>query len=138
MVRPPLEVVVDYLGVDKEGGDGTPEYLPEGFLTRTKDFGLVIQVWSDQAGILNHPSVGGFLSHCGWNSCIESITNGVPIIAWPLYAEQRQNATMLTEELGVAVKPKVLPTKKVVEREEIEKLVRSVMQYEEGKDLREM
>nr|XP_016485120.1 PREDICTED: anthocyanidin 3-O-glucosyltransferase 5-like [Nicotiana tabacum] len=138
VVRPPLEVVVDYLGVDKEGGDGTPEYLPEGFLTRTKDFGLVIQVWSDQAGILNHPSVGGFLSHCGWNSCIESITNGVPIIAWPLYAEQRQNATMLTEELGVAVKPKVLPTKKVVEREEIEKLVRSVMQYEEGKDLREM
>nr|XP_018624302.1 anthocyanidin 3-O-glucosyltransferase 5-like [Nicotiana tomentosiformis] len=137
VVRPPLEVVVDYLGVDKEGGDGTPEYLPEGFLTRTKDFGLVIQVWSDQAGILNHPSVGGFLSHCGWNSCIESITNGVPIIAWPLYAEQRQNATMLTEELGVAVKPKVLPTKKVVEREEIEKLVRSVMQYEEGKDLRE-
>nr|WIW42670.1 UDP-glycosyltransferase [Nicotiana tabacum] len=114
VVRPPSEVVVDYLDVDKERGDGTPQYLPEGFLTRTKKFGLVIQMWSDQGGILSHPSVGGFLSHCGWNSCIESITNGVPIIAWPLYAEQRQNATMLTEELGVAVKPKVL----VVEREE--------------------
>ncbi|XP_059295176.1 anthocyanidin 3-O-glucosyltransferase 5-like [Lycium ferocissimum] len=138
VVRPPSEI-----GADKsffttgKCGNGTPEYLPEGFLSRTKDFGLVIQMWTDQAGILSHPSVGGFLSHCGWNSSIESITNGVPMIAWPLYAEQRQNATMLAEELGVAVRPKVLPTKKVVEREEIEKLVRTVMQYKEGKELRE-
>lgn len=138
VVRPPSEV-----GADKsffttgKGGDDTPEYLPEGFLTRTRDFGLVIQMWTTQAGILSHPSVGGFVSHCGWNSSIESITNGVPMIAWPLYAEQRQNATMLTEEFGVAVRPEVLPTKKVVEREEIEQLVRTVMmQYNEGKELR--
>ncbi|PHT60834.1 hypothetical protein T459_35314 [Capsicum annuum] len=57
------------------------------------------------------------------------------MIAWPLYAEQRLNATMLTEELGVAVRPEVLPTKKVVEREEIEQLVRSVMLNKEGKEL---
>ncbi|XP_006363138.1 anthocyanidin 3-O-glucosyltransferase 5-like [Solanum tuberosum] len=138
VVRPPSEV-----GADKSffttgnRGDNTPEYLPEGFLTRTKDFGLVIQMWTDQTRILSHPSVGGFLTHCGWNSSIESITNGLPMIAWPLYAEQRQNATMLTEELRVAVRPKVLPTKKVVEREEIEQLVRMVMQYKDGKELKE-
>ena len=71
-----------------------------------------------------HPSVGGFLSHCGWSSTLESITNGVPMIAWPLYAEQRMNAMLLVEELGVAVWPKVLPTKKVVDREEIASMVR--------------
>ncbi|XP_019226945.1 PREDICTED: anthocyanidin 3-O-glucosyltransferase 5-like [Nicotiana attenuata] len=138
IVRPPSEVGADksFFTTGKEGDD-TPQYLPEGFLTRTQDFGLVVQMWADQVRILSHPSVGGFLSHCGWNSNIESITNGVPMIAWPLYAEQRQNATILTEGLGVAVRPKVLPTKKVVEREEIKKLVRTVMQYREGKELRE-
>ncbi|XP_004233715.1 anthocyanidin 3-O-glucosyltransferase 5 [Solanum lycopersicum] len=138
VVRPPSED-----GADKsyfttgDQGKNTPEYLPEGFQTRTKDFGLVIQMWTDQTRILSHPSVGGFLTHCGWNSSIESITNGLPMIAWPLYAEQRQNATMLTEELRVAVGPKVLPTKEVVEREEIEQLVRMVMQYKEGNELKE-
>lgn len=139
VVRPPSEVGADKsFFMTANHSDNISEYLPEGFLTRTKDFGLVIQMWTDQAGILSHLSVGGFLSHCGWNSSIESITNGVPMIAWPLYAEQRQNATMLTEELRVAVRPNVLPTKKVVEREEIEQLVRTVlMQYKEGKELKE-
>lgn len=116
--------------------DGAPDFLPEGFLSRTKEVGLVIPEWAQQVEILRHTSVGGFLSHCGWNSCLESITNGVPFIAWPLYAEQRTNATLLTEELGVAVRPKVLPTKKVVDREEIEEMVRKVMQYKEGKVMR--
>ncbi|KAF3677651.1 Anthocyanidin 3-O-glucosyltransferase 5 [Capsicum annuum] len=136
VVWPPSEVGSDNsFFTTGKGSDDTPEYLPEGFLTRTKDFGLVIHMWTNQVGVLSHPSVGGFLSHCGWNSSIESITNGVPMIAWPLYAEQRLNATMLTEELGVAVRPEVLPTKKVVEREEIEQLVRSVMLNKEGKEL---
>ena len=59
------------------------------------------------------------------------------MIAWPLYAEQRLNATMLTEELGIAVRPEILPAKKVVDREEIEKLVRTVMEYKEGKVMRD-
>ncbi|XP_015065303.1 anthocyanidin 3-O-glucosyltransferase 5 [Solanum pennellii] len=138
VVRPPSEDGADKLYFTTgDQGENTPEYLPEGFQTRTKDFGLVIQMWTDQTRILSHPSVGGFLTHCGWNSSIESITNGLPMIAWPLYAEQRQNATMLTEELRVAVGPKVLPTKEVVEREEIEQLVRMVMQYKEGIELKE-
>uniref|UniRef100_A0A2N9HKG7 Glycosyltransferase n=1 Tax=Fagus sylvatica TaxID=28930 RepID=A0A2N9HKG7_FAGSY len=112
-------------------------YLPEGFLERTKGVGLVVSSWAPQVAVLSHSSTGAFLSHCGWNSTLESVTHGVPMIAWPLYAEQRMNATMLTEEVGVAVKPAgVGEGKGVVEREEIERVVRMVMDGEEGKAMR--
>ncbi|KAK4741787.1 hypothetical protein SAY87_025375 [Trapa incisa] len=62
--------------------------LPDGFLDRTKERGLVVKSWVPQALVLNHGSVGGFVTHCGWNSILESITAGVPMITWPLYAEQ--------------------------------------------------
>ncbi|KAF5779015.1 putative anthocyanidin 3-O-glucosyltransferase [Helianthus annuus] len=53
--------------------------------------------------VLSHPSVGGYVSHCGWNSTLESIWCGVPVAAWPLYAEQQLNVFQLVEELGLAV-----------------------------------
>ncbi|RCU28216.1 hypothetical protein DVA69_17590, partial [Acinetobacter baumannii] len=87
--------------------------------------GLVVPLWVSQVDILSHPSIGGFWSHCGWNSSLESMTNGVPMMVWPRYAEQRMNATMLTEELGVAVRSKVLPSKKMVGREEIKEKKRT-------------
>lgn len=114
-------------------------YLPEGFLQRTRaqGAGMVVPSWAPQVHFLRHPSTGGFLSHCGWNSTLESICHGVPMIAWPLYAEQRMNAAMLTaEETGVAVKPEIEPGKKVIGREEIERVVRLVMESEEGKVMR--
>jgi coniferyl-alcohol glucosyltransferase len=86
--------------------------------------------------ILGLKSVGGFLTHCVWNSVLESIVNGVPMIAWPLFAEQRMNATILMEELGVAIKSQVLESKGFVGREEIEKLVRKVMEEKEGIEMR--
>ncbi|KAF3439041.1 hypothetical protein FNV43_RR17316 [Rhamnella rubrinervis] len=117
-------------------GEEPSDYLPEGFISRTNNVGRIIPLWAPQVDILSHPSVGGFLTHCGWNSILESITNGVPMIAWPLYAEQRMNATLLTEELGVAVRPEALPSKKVVEREEIAKMVRMIMVDEQGFGIR--
>jgi len=84
--------------------------------------------------VLQHPSTGAFLSHCLWNSILESMTtdHGVPMIAWTLYAEQKMNATMLVEEVGVAVKPVGIPGKGVVDKEEIERVVRLVLESEEG------
>uniref|UniRef100_J3LWD9 Glycosyltransferase n=1 Tax=Oryza brachyantha TaxID=4533 RepID=J3LWD9_ORYBR len=78
-----------------------PEWLEER-VTATKK-GLVLHGWAPQVSILAHPSTGAFLSHCGWNSVLESVTRGVPIIGWPLAGEQFYNAKMLDEEWGVCV-----------------------------------
>ncbi|KAK3444615.1 hypothetical protein EUGRSUZ_A00945 [Eucalyptus grandis] len=82
------------------------EVLPEGFLERTAGVGKVIG-WAPQNAVLAHPAVGGFVSHCGWNSTLESIWFGVAVATWPLYAEQQFNAFELVAELGLAVEIKM-------------------------------
>ncbi|CAL5331318.1 unnamed protein product [Camellia sinensis] len=111
-------------------------FLPKGFLERTKGRGLVVPSWAPQIEVLRHHSTRGFLTHCGWNSILESVVHGVPLIAWPLYAEQKMNAVMLTEGLNVALRPKSDKTG-LVRREEIAKVVKSLMEGEEGKKLRQ-
>nr|AFJ52924.1 UDP-glycosyltransferase 1 [Linum usitatissimum] len=122
------------------GSDEIPgrlNYLPDGFLERTRDVGMVVPNWAPQAEVLCHPSVGWFLSHCGWNSTLESVTNNVPMVVWPMYAEQRMNSTLLAEELKVAARTKTMPWRGVVGREEIGELVKKVMVGEEGVLIRE-
>ncbi|XP_028753445.1 hydroquinone glucosyltransferase-like isoform X2 [Neltuma alba] len=111
------------------------DFLPEGFFERTKQQGFVIPSWAPQISILSHSSIGGFLCHCGWNSILESVQKGVPIIAWPLYAEQKMNAVLLTDGLKVALRPKVNENG-IVEREEIAKLVESLMEGEKSEAIR--
>ncbi|KAJ9555829.1 hypothetical protein OSB04_010443 [Centaurea solstitialis] len=110
-------------------------FLPDGFLKRVGDRGLVLSSWVPQVEILGHRSTGGFLTHCGWNSILESIANGVPMIAWPLYAEQRMNAVNLTDGLGVAYRVKV-GENGLVGRDEIDKRVRSLIEGEDGGKMR--
>ncbi|CAL5004697.1 unnamed protein product [Urochloa decumbens] len=74
------------------------------------------------AEVLAHEATGGFLTHCGWNSTLESLVHGMPMVAWPLYAEQRLNAVMLSEGVGAAIR---LPEMK--EKETIAEAVREVM-----------
>jgi len=76
--------------------------LPDGFLKRTAGMGIVCG-WVPQAKVLAHKAVGGFVSHCGWNSILESLWYGVPIATWPVYAEQQMNAFQMVRELGLAV-----------------------------------
>lgn len=84
----------------EEGGYGS---IPDGFEKRVSGRGLVWKEWAPQVSILSHKAVGGFLSHCGWNSLLEGIVGGVMILAWPMEADQFVNAKLLVEYLGVAV-----------------------------------
>ncbi|KAA8528256.1 hypothetical protein F0562_035493 [Nyssa sinensis] len=111
------------------------DFLPKGFLDRTKGLGLVVPSWAPQIQVLSHGSTGGFLTHCGWNSTLESIVHGVPLIAWPLYAEQKMNAVLLTDGLKVGLRVKANENG-IVGREAIAKYVKELIGGEEGKLLR--
>ncbi|GMH17299.1 hypothetical protein Nepgr_019140 [Nepenthes gracilis] len=111
-------------------------FMPEGFLERTKDRGLVVPSWAPQIQILKHSSTGGFLSHCGWGSTLESVLHGVPMIAWPLYAEQPMNAVMLHMGWKAALRPNA-NEKGLVERGEVSHVVKELMEGEEGKRIRQ-
>ncbi|XP_039684614.1 hydroquinone glucosyltransferase [Medicago truncatula] len=115
--------------------DDPLEYLPNGFLERNKENGLVVPSWAPQVEILGHGSIGGFLSHCGWGSTLETVVNGVPVIAWPLFAEQRMNARLLTDVLKVAVRPKVDDESGIVKREEVAKCVKRIMEGDESLEI---
>ncbi|KAF2297935.1 hypothetical protein GH714_005664 [Hevea brasiliensis] len=119
-----------YFGVEK--ATDPFDFLPKGFLDRTKGLGMVVPNWAPQMQVLSHWSTGAFLSHCGWNSSLESIVNGVPLIAWPLYAEQKMNCVLLVEDLKVALRVKVNDNG-LVGREDIANYARTILQEEEGK-----
>ncbi|KAG8381225.1 hypothetical protein BUALT_Bualt06G0100100 [Buddleja alternifolia] len=112
------------LAVDDEAD--LDELLPEGFLERTKERGFVIKSWAPQKEVLSHDSVAGFVTHCGRSSILEALLFGVPMIGWPLYAEQRMNRVFMVEEMKVA-----LPLEEAeggfVMAAELEKRVRELM-----------
>ncbi|KAK4437411.1 putative UDP-glucose flavonoid 3-O-glucosyltransferase 3 [Sesamum alatum] len=120
------------------------EVLPEGFLERTEGIGKVIG-WAPQVAALSHPAVGGFVSHCGWNSTLESVWFGVPMATFPLYAEQQLNAFQLVKELGMAEAIRIDYKKdfkgerppEIVGAEEIETAIRRLMAEEGGSGVRQ-
>ncbi|KAL1805134.1 hypothetical protein ACET3Z_028202 [Daucus carota] len=120
-------------------GKNDEEWMPEGFEERIKGKGLIIRGWAPQVLILDHKAIGGFVTHCGWNSTLEGITAGVPMVTWPSFAEQFYNEKLVVEilRIGVAVGAKewVAGTGSGnIKREAFEKAARSVMV---GKDAEE-
>ncbi|RWR85173.1 UDP-glycosyltransferase 90A1-like protein [Cinnamomum micranthum f. kanehirae] len=120
---------VDFLwvvrGKEVELGDGYEERVAEG--------GMVVREWVEQREILKHEIVRGFLSHCGWNSVLESICAEVPILAWPMMAEQPMNAKMVVEELGIGLRVKE-EGGGMVGWERVREMVRELMVGEKGKE----
>uniref|UniRef100_A0A0E0KW12 Glycosyltransferase n=1 Tax=Oryza punctata TaxID=4537 RepID=A0A0E0KW12_ORYPU len=85
-------------------GDGV---VPEGFEARAAAAakrGMVVRGWAPQVAALRHPAVGWFMTHCGWNSVLEAVAAGVPMLAWPMAADQFVNARLLVEDAGVALR----------------------------------
>ncbi|XP_042485489.1 crocetin glucosyltransferase 3-like [Macadamia integrifolia] len=107
------------------------EWLPKGFeeRVRKRKQGMVVHRWAPQLEILSHGSTGGFLSHCGWNSVLESLSQGVPIIGWPIAGEQAYNSKMMEEEMGVCVEL-TRGVESWVGKEEVERVVKMVMSKE--------
>ncbi|XP_015901063.2 beta-D-glucosyl crocetin beta-1,6-glucosyltransferase-like [Ziziphus jujuba] len=116
------------------GNSKLDEELPDGFVERIGERGMVVEGWAPQIKILENWSIGGFVSHCGWSSVMESIKFGVPIIALPMHLDQPLNAR-LVEELGVGVE--VYRDKNGrIERKELERTIKYVMEEENGEVLR--
>jgi UDP-glucosyl transferase 73C len=119
--------------------------LEDGFEERVKGRGFLIRGWAPQVLILSHPAIGGFLTHCGWNSTLEGICGGIPMITWPLFGEQFFNEKFIVHvlEIGVRVGVEVVihfgDEEKfgvLVKRENIKEAVGMVMGEGEEKEKR--
>ncbi|XP_077213376.1 7-deoxyloganetin glucosyltransferase-like [Tasmannia lanceolata] len=109
---------------------GDSPILPLEFVNETKERGLLAS-WCPQEEVLSHPSIGVFLTHAGWNSTLESIGGGVPVICWPFFAEQQTNCRFACTEWEIGME-----IDNNVKREEVEGLVRELMEGEKGKEMK--
>ncbi|TVU20051.1 hypothetical protein EJB05_36238, partial [Eragrostis curvula] len=74
---------------------------PEGWKERVGDRGMVVTGWAPQTAILAHPAVGAFVTHCGWNSVLETVVAGVPVLTWPMVFEQFITERFVTQVLKI-------------------------------------
>ncbi|XP_031492917.1 UDP-glycosyltransferase 83A1-like isoform X2 [Nymphaea colorata] len=120
--RPFLWVSIPDL-MDSSGGT----VYPEGFMDRVAKRALIVG-WAPQKEILSHPSVACFLTHCGWNSTMEAVSNGVPMLCWPYFADQFLNQTSIIELWRVGLKL-AKDDNEIVGRDEIKEKLELVMNY---------
>ncbi|KAK4431110.1 UDP-glucosyltransferase 29 [Sesamum alatum] len=110
------------------------EKLPEGFLERVEGRGRVVEEWAPQRRILSHPSVGGFLSHCGWSSVMEGVYSAVPIIAVPMHLDQPLNARLVA---AVGFGEEVVRSREGnLDRGEVARVLKKVVVGKSGEGLR--
>ncbi|KAF7849561.1 hypothetical protein BT93_L0643 [Corymbia citriodora subsp. variegata] len=98
--------------------------------SKVDDRSVIIKGWAPQLLILSHPSTGGFLSHCGWNSTVEAIGLGVPLLAWPIIGDQHYNAKLVVSHLKVGYRVAEYMSQ-VVKKDEIVKGIERLMRDEE-------
>ncbi|KAF8731794.1 hypothetical protein HU200_015732 [Digitaria exilis] len=129
---PFLWVVRPGLVLTGAGGEDAPQPpLPEGFVEQTESRGKVV-AWAPQREVLAHAAIGAFWTHCGWNSTLESVCEGVPMLVQPCFADQMANARYVTHKWGVGME-----VGEVVERGRVAEAVAKMMVGEEGAQMRE-
>ncbi|XP_065869965.1 probable UDP-glucosyl transferase 73B6 [Euphorbia lathyris] len=125
---------------EKKDEEDDEEWLPRGFEERMEGKGLLIRGWAPQVSILEHEAVGGFVTHCRWNSTLEAISAGVKMVTWPVAAEQFYNEKLVTEVLriGIPVGAKKWARKvgDSVKKEAITKAVRQLMVGDEAEEMK--
>ncbi|ESQ55939.1 hypothetical protein EUTSA_v10027441mg [Eutrema salsugineum] len=128
--RPFLWVITDKSYRSKEDGEEKEEEIIRSFREELDEIGMVVS-WCDQFSVLKHRSIGCFVTHCGWNSTLESLVAGVPVVAFPQWTDQMTNAKLLEEcwKTGVrVVEKKEEEEVVVVESEEIRRCIEEVME----------
>ncbi|GLJ48708.1 hypothetical protein SUGI_1027230 [Cryptomeria japonica] len=114
---------------------GIEKFLSAEYLERNGERKYILS-WAPQMSVLLHRSVGCFVTHCGWNSTVESITAGVPMICWPCVADQFLNCAYVVDniwKIGLALSAN---DEGIVEKVEIEECLRRIMATEEGTEIR--
>ncbi|KAF3437747.1 hypothetical protein FNV43_RR20503 [Rhamnella rubrinervis] len=111
--------------------------LLDGFTERTRGLGVVVKSQALQMEVLKKESVCGFVTHCRWNSILEALDTGVPMIAWPLYAEQHVNSNVLVGDMKIAIPAEKREEDGFVTAIELETRVRELIESEKGTELRE-
>jgi len=105
--------------------------LSSEFANEISDRGLIAS-WCPQEKVLNHPSIGGFLTHCGWNSTTESICAAVPMLCWPFFADQPTDCRFICNEWKIGMEIDMN-----VKREDVAKLINELITGDEGKKMRQ-
>ncbi|XP_039137057.1 cis-zeatin O-glucosyltransferase 2-like [Dioscorea cayenensis subsp. rotundata] len=131
---------------DADRGDVSQEAEPDhervkslllDFEKRVEGMGMVVRGWAPQLDILAHGSTAAFMSHCGWNSCMEGMSMGVAMLTWPIHSEQPRNALLITEYLKVGVMVREWEKRhEVLKWEKVDGAIQKVMVDEEGLEIR--
>ncbi|GAV69561.1 UDPGT domain-containing protein [Cephalotus follicularis] len=108
--------------------------LPQGFIEETKSQGLIVS-WSPQTKVLAHPALACFITHCGWNSMLETMTAGVPVIAYPQWTDQPTNAKLVTDvfSIGLRLRPN---QDGIITSEEVERCVKEIFDGPKSEELK--
>ncbi|RZC47771.1 hypothetical protein C5167_040721 [Papaver somniferum] len=108
--------------------------LPKNFVEETAEKGLVVE-WCQQLEVMAHKAIGCFITHCGWNSTIEALSLGVPMVAMPLWTDQSTNAKFISDVWGVGVRAEA-DEKGLVNRENVEEAVKLVMEGDRKEEIK--
>lgn len=126
---------VHFIWILSTDDDDDDDVFPVGFEDVLEDRGLLVP-WCDQSAVLSDLAVGGFLTHCGWNSIVESVWNGVPMICYPFFVDQPTNRKLVVEDWKIGVNL-CDEGSEVIKREEVASKIDVLMKGKTCIELRE-